>query len=61
MFFQDGLYHEHEYNLDVFGRISKDYLDIVSELFQEMMEHYYGEEYRRALDEQLSNQTDKQI
>ena len=54
IFFQDSTYHEHEYHLDVFGRISRNYKDIVSELLQETMEHHYGQEYRDALDKKLA-------
>ena len=54
VFFQDGQYHEHEYHLDVFGRESRKYADIVSELFQSVMSRYYGKKYREALDERIS-------
>ena len=51
--FQDDLYHEHEYHLDVFGRASRNYSDLVSEMFQDIMKHYYGEEYEVALNNKL--------
>ena len=54
VFFQDGLYHEHEYHLDVFGRESRQYADVVSEMFQGLMASYYGDSYRIALKEKLS-------
>ena len=59
--FQDDLFHEHEYHLDTFGRASRAYSDIVSEMFQDIMEHYYGEEYKVALDNKLEevNQIEK--
>ena len=57
--FQDDLYHEHEYHLDVFGRDSRDYLDLVSEMFQDVMKSYYGAEYEKALSQRLAE--DKQI
>ena len=59
VFFQDGTYHEHAYHLDVFGRASRNYKDIVSELFQDVMTAYYGQEYQTALAEKVEqlNQT----
>ena len=57
--FQDDLYHEHEYHLDVFGRDSRDYLDLVSEMFQDTMKSYYGAEYEEALNQRLAE--DKQL
>ena len=54
VFFQDGSYHEHEYHLDIFGRASRKYSDVVSELMQKVMTHYYGEEYSVALSNKLA-------
>ena len=52
--FQDSDYHEHKYHLDAFGRVSRNYQDIVSQLFQDVMGVHYGEEYKTALNEKLA-------
>ena len=61
LFYQDSFYHEVEYNLDEFGRISKDYQDVVSELWQDVMRKYYAEEYEDALKKKLSSLTEQQV
>ncbi len=62
VFFQDSSYHEHAYHLDVFGRASREYKDLVSLLFQDTMINYYGEEYQTDLEEKIdqTNQTVQQ-
>ena len=52
---KDDLYHEFTCHLDEFGRISKNYKDLVSEIWQNIMFEYYGEEYRTQLDSKLDN------
>ena len=51
---QDKFYHEFKFHLDEFGRKSKEYSDIVSEIWQNVMTDYYQEEYVDALDAKLS-------
>ena len=46
---KDDLYHEFSCHLDPFGRVSKDYKDIVSEIWQNIMNDYYGEEYQKSI------------
>ena len=52
--FQDSTYHEHEYHLDIFGRASRNYQDVVSQLFQDVMEFHYHGDYKSALDAKLA-------
>ena len=54
LFYQDSFYHELEYYLDEFGRANKNYQDIISELWQDLMRKYYGKEYDDALKAKLS-------
>ena len=61
LFYQDSFYHEAEYHLDEFGRASKNYQDVVSNLWQDVMREYYGEEYDVALKKHLSLLTETQI
>ncbi len=53
VFFQDQAYHELEYRLDVLGRKSKNYQDVVSVLWREKMQKYYGEEYSKFVEVNL--------
>ena len=55
VFYQDSFYHEIEYHLDEFGRISKRYEDIVSKLFQNIMKKHYGKEYENVLASRLKS------
>lgn len=55
VFYQDSFYHEIEYHLDEFGRISKSYEDIVSKLFQNIMKKHYGKEYENVLASRLKS------
>lgn len=52
---KDDLYHEFNFHLDAFGRVSKNYKDLVSEIWQNIMNEYYGDEYRSSLDSKLGN------
>ena len=54
VFYQDSNYHELEYHLDEFGRVSKKYQDIVSSLWQGVMSKYYGNEYNSQLELKLN-------
>lgn len=47
--YEDGSYHEYEYHLDEFGRISQNYQDEISALFQGIMSKHYGKGYDKAL------------
>lgn len=51
----EEFYHEFKFHLDPFGRVSKDYKDLVSEIWQNLMGDYYGEEYNSALEAKLAN------
>ena len=53
VFFQDDAYHELEYHLDALGRKSKSYQDVVSILWNEVMEKYYGAEYAKFVELKL--------
>lgn len=55
IFYQDSCYHETEYHLDVFGRISKDYNDEVSQLWQAIMRNHHGKEYDETLASKLKS------
>ena len=46
-------YHEFTCHLDEFGRISKNYQDVVSEIWQNKMADYYNEEYVQDLNTKL--------
>ncbi len=52
---QDALgYHEFACHLDPFGRASKNYSDLVSEIWQNIMTDYYGKEYQTELNKELN-------
>ena len=55
--FEDSSYHENEYHIDEFGRISKDYKDCVSYLIQDVMAQHYGKDYLLALSAKLDAKT----
>ena len=61
LFYKDSFYHELEYHLDCFGRVSKNYDDIVSSLFQDVMAEHYGEDYENALKLKKSTNIEKSI
>ena len=61
LFYQDSFYHELEYHIDEFGRVSKNYQDVVSEFWQDVMRKYYGKEYDEALQVKISSCVDKQV
>ena len=50
VFYQDASYHEVAIMLDEFGRISKDYQDIISKIWQDIMLSYYGNKYAKVLE-----------
>lgn len=50
---EDNLYHEFEFHIDEFGRSSKGYQDLVSQIWQNIMTDYYQEEYVIELDAKL--------
>lgn len=50
IFYQDHAYHELEYRIDVLGRISKKYQDVVSVIWREMLQKYFGEEYSKFVE-----------
>ena len=51
---KDEAYHEKEFHLDEFGRVSKNYQDIVSNIWQNVMSARFGEEYDNELNAKLS-------
>ena len=53
LFYQDDSYHEVILYCDEFGRISKDYKDIISQIWQKMVASYYGESYEEELNLKL--------
>lgn len=61
LFYQDSFYHEVEYYLDEFGILNQNYQDVVSELWQDVMRKYYGEEYEEVLKDKLSSFVEQQI
>ena len=61
LFYKDSFYHELEYHLDEFGRISKNYQDIASTLWQDIMIGYYGEDYKKALRAKIVANIEKSI
>ena len=52
---KDSLYHEFECHLDVFGRESKNYSDLVSEIWQNIMTDCFGKSYNIALENKLKS------
>ena len=50
LFYNDGNYHEVLLRLDEFGRISQEYKDEISKIWQDLMFDYYGKKYKDALD-----------
>lgn len=46
---KDSAYHEFEFQLDEYGRVSRGYSDIISKLWQDIMKSYYGEQYEKEL------------
>jgi hypothetical protein len=50
-----------EYHLDEFARVSKNYGDVASALFQDIMIEYYGEDYKKALRSKVLNQIEQTI
>lgn len=57
---EDDFYHEFECHVDEFGRKSKEYQDIVSQIWQNIMTEYYQEDYVQELNaklEELKTQT----
>ena len=55
IFYQDSYYHELEYHLDEFGRVSQSYEDEFSQLLQDVMSKHYGQEYNLALTSKLKS------
>lgn len=55
VYYQDTCYHELEYHLDEFGRVSKHYEDVISLLFQSVMQNYYGKEYCLEFERKLKS------
>jgi len=55
IFYQDSNYHELEYQLDEFGRVSKNYEDEISQLLQGIMRKHYGQEYDLDLASKLKS------
>ncbi len=55
IFYQDSFYHELEYLLDEFGRVSKNYEDEISQLLQGIMRKHYGQEYDLDLASKLKS------
>ncbi len=56
LFWQDVAYHELEFRLDPFGRDSKNYSDLISEIWQNIMSDYYGHKgYDIALERKMNN------
>ena len=53
LFYQDVDYHEVVLYFDEFGRISKEYKDVVSQIWQDMMSEYYGNKYVGMLNNKL--------
>ena len=49
----DNAYHEFEFHLDEFGRKSKNYQDLVSNIWQNQMSKFYDKEYVQALQAKL--------
>ena len=54
LFYQDSTYHELQYRLDEFGRISKNYKDIVSTVWQNIMKKRFGQTYETDLNQKFS-------
>ena len=52
---KDEAYHEKEFHLDEFGRVSKNYQDVVSNIWQNIMSDHFGKEYNRVLSPKLSS------
>ncbi len=61
LFYKDSCYHELEYHLDEFGRVSKNYGDVTSALFQDIMIEHYGEDYKKALRTKMSTVIEQTI
>lgn len=57
----DNAYHEFEFHLDEFGRKSKNYQDLVSNIWQNKMSSFYGEEYNQALQAKLEELNSKTV
>ncbi len=55
MSWEDNNYHEFTFHINEFGRESKNYQDIVSEIWQNIMADYYFEEYVDELNSQLKS------
>lgn len=50
LFYNDGNYHEVLLKIDEFGRITQEYKDVISKIWQDLMFKYYGKAYKDALD-----------
>ena len=57
IFYQDAFYHELEYYFDEFGRIDKQYKDVASNIWQQVMLSRYGEKYDIALRSKMNGVT----
>ena len=58
---EDKNYHEFIFHIDECGRVSKNYQDIVSQIWQNIMTEYYGEEYVAELNARLNELKSKTI
>ncbi len=57
----DKAYHEFTFHVDEFGRKSKNYQDLVSNIWQNLMSDHFGEEYNHALQLKLDEINVKSI
>lgn len=54
-------YHELTFHLDEFGRKSKNYQDLISQIWQNNMSNHYGEDYNQALSLKLDEINTKTV
>ena len=57
----NNAYHEFTFHVDEFGRKSKNYQDLVSNIWQNLMSEKYGIEYNKALQSKLEEINTKTI